>query len=81
MISFLMMAKSDVFALTSRWEGFGNVLVEALAAGLPVVSFDCPGGPRVILQGGKFGSLVPVGDRQRFVDAVLEALSGEVTNA
>jgi len=66
--------KSDVFALSSDWEGFGNVLVEALALGLPVVSTDCPGGPRMILKNGEFGTLVPLGDKKRYVEAIIKSL-------
>lgn len=71
-------AQSRVFALASRVEGFGNVLVEALAGGLPVVAADCSGGPAEILAGGEFGHLVPVDDVSAFVEAIRAALTGEV---
>ena len=61
---------AHVFVLSSNWEGFGNVIVEALAAGVPVVSTDCPSGPAEILAGGKYGRLVPVGDPGAMAQAI-----------
>lgn len=67
-------AAADLFALSSAWEGFGNVLVEALALGTPVVSTDCPAGPAEILGNGRWGSLVPVGDHVGFAEAMIQGL-------
>jgi glycosyltransferase involved in cell wall biosynthesis len=68
------MARAAVFALCSAWEGLPTVLIEALAAGTQVVSTDCPSGPREILQDGRLGALVPVGDPAALASAILQAL-------
>jgi glycosyltransferase involved in cell wall biosynthesis len=75
---YAYMARAAVFVLSSAWEGFGNVLVEALAVGTPAVATDCPHGPREILQDGRVGPLVPVGDDAALAAAILEALGRPV---
>ncbi|MGA7936689.1 MAG: glycosyltransferase [Kovacikia sp.] len=71
------MARSTVFVLFSVWEGLGNVLVEAMALGTPVVAPDCPSGPSEILAGGKYGYLTPVGNSDALADAISQVLSGK----
>ncbi len=68
------MKHAKLFVLSSRFEGLPTVLVEALAIGTPVVSTDCPSGPAEILEGGKWGELVPVGNSNTLAQAILHSL-------
>ncbi|MGF1641748.1 MAG: glycosyltransferase [Rhodospirillales bacterium] len=68
------MARASVFVLSSAWEGLSNALLEALACGCPVVSTDCPSGPRHVLADGTYGRLVPVGDDAAMAAAILSVL-------
>jgi glycosyltransferase involved in cell wall biosynthesis len=69
---YMYMSKASMLVLSSIWEGFGNVLVEAMAAGTPVVSTNCPSGPAEILVQGKYGILVPVGDSRELAKAIVQ---------
>lgn len=69
------LGKADIFVLSSRYEGAPLVLVEAMACGVPIVSSDCETGPREILQDGRCGTLVPVGDAQAMAKAILDVLT------
>jgi glycosyltransferase involved in cell wall biosynthesis len=71
---FAHVARADLFVLSSRFEGFGNALLEALIVGTPVVSTDCPTGPREILGGGLYGRLVPIGDPGAMAQAITDTL-------
>jgi len=71
---YAYMARAAVVALSSRFEGLPTVLLEALALGKPVVSTDCPAGPREILENGKYGPLVRVGDPEALAAALASVL-------
>ncbi len=73
---FNYMARCSLFVLSSAWEALPTVLIEALSLGTPVVSTDCPSGPREILYGGQYGRLVPVGDVETLAGAMNDTLRG-----
>lgn len=72
---FAYMARAALFVLSSRYEGLPGVLIQAMATGCPVVSTDCPSGPMEILENGRWGPLVPVGDAAAIAGAIEQALS------
>jgi len=78
---YAFMAHADLFAFTSRWEGLGFVLIEALAVGTPAVATDCPSGPREVLQNGRYGPLVPVDDAAALAQAMLDTLDAPLPAA
>lgn len=71
---FAYYRRADLFVMSSAWEGLPTALIEALACGCPVVSTDCPSGPAEILDKGRYGRLVPVGDHQALAEGILEVL-------
>lgn len=74
---YAYMRNANVFVLSSKWEGFGNVIVEALACDCPVIATDCPSGPKEILENGKYGTLVPVGDDKILAEKIKETLQSK----
>jgi glycosyltransferase involved in cell wall biosynthesis len=74
------MRQANLLVLSSIFEGLGNVLVEALAVDTPVVATDCPGGPAEILENGRWGKLVPLGDTNALAQAMAETLNNEVVS-
>lgn len=68
------MKRASVLVLSSQWEGLPTVLVEALALGIPVVSTDCPSGPKEILNNGEYGRLVAVGNQKELAQSIKAAI-------
>lgn len=75
---YIYMKRASVLVLSSAWEGFGNVLVEAMASGTPVVSTNCESGPSEILDNGRYGRLTKVGRVEDMVKAIIETLSNPI---
>src|SRR3712207_4417380 len=71
------MAEASIYALSSRYEGFPLILVEAMSKGLAVVAFDCPTGPREIVEDRRNGLLVPALDVDAFTAALRELMDDE----
>jgi glycosyltransferase involved in cell wall biosynthesis len=75
---YAYLSRSSVYVLSSPSEGLPNTLLEALAMGIPAVATDCPSGPAEILEGGRWGRLVPVGDSVAMADGIIAALAGNL---
>jgi glycosyltransferase involved in cell wall biosynthesis len=78
---FAYMARASVFVLSSAFEGLPGALIQAMACGCPAVSTDCPSGPAEILDNGRFGALVPVGDDPAMAAAIATTLDRPIAAA
>ena len=74
------MSKSHIYLSTAKWEGMGNSIIEALFFGLYVVVYDAPGGVSEMLKDGKFGSLIPNRNKQKFVTDLINNLNNTNLN-
>lgn len=75
---FAFMRRAGVFVLSSRFEGLPNTLIQAMGCECPVVSTNCPSGPEEVLDGGRYGALVPVDDTEAMAKAIVSVLAGSV---
>lgn len=71
------MRQADVFVLSSKWEGFGHVIVEAMSTGTPVISTNCKSGPAEIIGDNKYGLLVPVGNPRLLAEKIEDLLKND----
>jgi len=77
---FSYMARADLFVLSSWYEGFGNVLIEAMATGCPIVSTDCLSGPSEILESGRYGALVPIKSESAMANSIEATLENPTSS-